>query len=917
MKKFKKLLAMACCLAMLLPAVPAARAEESGVNEDLMYQPSPAYKNYLGEKDGVHEFEITIPDDRESQPKPLVLANYYATEKISNSIPETSGKTVIATRAGYFYGCNPGTADISYSVFQMGEVPKLKAIVHVTVLAQEDYDALMDSGSTPRDCQGTSGRKHRWYYDWTLPTCERGGNYRRHCSSCREEEILETFGTSGHSFRVTVKKPTQTSDGVRTYICGDCNYKYTETIPALGGGGTINPGNPTNPETGTDPGSGVRPGGTDSCVNGHSWSEARTVVKATCVQEGRSEKTCRVCGETETGAIPKTDHSWENKTEAATAEKEGREYRVCSICSKDETLKVLPKTGIEQLPQGPAVGTETSVVVKSRNRNAQNYSGYHAMTVKSYLYENKKGGLTRVEYTDGKVVIEDYDSNFKYLSGRIIEPELSVWGGFFAGADYNFLIFGQNNSQESDSTEVIRVVKYSKSWQRIGSASLYGANTETPFRAGSLRCDEYGGYLYIRTSHRMYKASDGLNHQANLTMAIRQSDMSIVDDFHGVRNVGVGYVSHSFNQFILVDQENRLVALDHGDAYPRAAVLVRYNQSASAGKVSGQCSNVVIQSFPGAVGQNNTGASLGGLAETSSGYVVAYNYDSAGGTDSRQEYLAYVGKNSQKSVNTRLSTVPGGTPVLAPAGLNGGYVLWSEKNDGSICYVSYNADGSTGASKTAASTLSDCQPIMYQGKATWYVTDNSTPVFYTLNDSGVTAIPIADNSSTTTPTDPTTPTTPTITVDNIPARGTAYASNQTVTVDGRPVQFQMYALKDANGNLTNYIKLRDMAYILNDTQAQFAVGYDGTISLTTGQPYAVGGTEMTTPFSGNRGYRGGAQGVKVNGTTVNMTAITLTDANGGDYNYFKLRDLGKALGFNVGYSNASGVFIETDKPYTE
>ena len=123
----------------------------------------------------------------------------------------------------------------------------------------------------------------------------------------------------------------------------------------------------------------------------------------------------------------------------------------------------------------------------------------------------------------------------------------------------------------------------------------------------------------------------------------------------------------------------------------------------------------------------------------------------------------------------------------------------------------------------------------------------------------------------------------------------------------------MYALLNADGNPTNYIKLRDMAYILNGTKAQFAVGYDGIISLTTGQPYEVGGTEMTTPFSGNRVYKGGAQTVKVNGEDVAMTAITLTDDNGGGYNYFKLRDLGKALGFNVSWDN--GVIVESDKPY--
>ena len=166
-----------------------------------------------------------------------------------------------------------------------------------------------------------------------------------------------------------------------------------------------------------------------------------------------------------------------------------------------------------------------------------------------------------------------------------------------------------------------------------------------------------------------------------------------------------------------------------------------------------------------------------------------------------------------------------------------------------------------------------------------------------------------------TPEQPTTPTNPGVTVEDIPASGTAKASTQTVTVDGKKVEFQMYALVDENGNGTNYIKLRDMAQVLNGTEAQFSVGYDGTISLTTGQVYTSTGTEMTTPFSGDRSYTGGAQTVKINGSNVDMTAITLLDDAGGGYNYFKLRDLGMALGFNVGYSNERGVYIETDKPY--
>ena len=152
------------------------------------------------------------------------------------------------------------------------------------------------------------------------------------------------------------------------------------------------------------------------------------------------------------------------------------------------------------------------------------------------------------------------------------------------------------------------------------------------------------------------------------------------------------------------------------------------------------------------------------------------------------------------------------------------------------------------------------------------------------------------------------------------ASGTAKASTQTVMVDGKAVEFQMYTLLDENGNGTNYVKLRDMAQVLNGTKAQFSVGYDNatkSISAITGQAYTSTGTEMTTPFSGDRAYTGGAQPIQVDGKAVNMTAITLLDDAGGGYNYFKLRDLGAALGFNVGWSKEQGVFIESDKPYAE
>ena len=222
-------------------------------------------------------------------------------------------------------------------------------------------------------------------------------------------------------------------------------------------------------------------------------------------------------------------------------------------------------------------------------------------------------------------------------------PGAGKFGGFYAGQTANYLIFGQDNPVESDQVEVIRVVQYSKDWVRQGQASLYGANTTVPFRAGSLRCDEYNGYLYIRTSHEMYtSANDGLNHQANLTFCVRQRDMEITEAFYTVLNSAYGYVSHSFNQFILVDEEGRLVALDHGDAYPRSAVLLRYDRAAGSDTFTGRTSQVTVRAFAGAVGQNQTGAALGGLAETASGYVTAFCDNGTGsGSAGRTVYLSY------------------------------------------------------------------------------------------------------------------------------------------------------------------------------------------------------------------------------------------------------------------------------------
>ena len=79
-------------------------------------------------------------------------------------------------------------------------------------------------------------------------------------------------------------------------------------------------------------------------------------------------------------------------------------------------------------------------------------------------------------------------------------------------------------------------------------------------------------------------------------------------------------------------------------------------------------------------------------------------------------------------------------------GMTGGYVLWNNMESGytvgdTLYYAAYSAEGTVTAVRTAAAPLSDCQPLVMDGRVIWYVTDQSAPTFYVLDESGVTSYP--------------------------------------------------------------------------------------------------------------------------------------------------------------------------------
>lgn len=143
------------------------------------------------------------------------------------------------------------------------------------------------------------------------------------------------------------------------------------------------------------------------------------------------------------------------------------------------------------------------------------------------------------------------------------------------------------------------------------------------------------------------------------------------------------------------------------------------------------------------------------------------------------------------------------------------------------------------------------------------------------------------------------------------AMPTATASTATVFVDGQQKTFAAYTI---GGN--TYLKLRDMAAALNSTAKQFSVSWDNSrkeISLKSGQPYTPVGGELGAAAKGSKQAQFSVGTVQLDSALVVLDAFTIEGNN-----YFKLRDLARALDFGVDWNSATQTIqICTTASYAE
>ncbi len=373
----------------------------------------------------------------------------------------------------------------------------------------------------------------------------------------------------------------------------------------------------------------------------------------------------------------------------------------------------------------------------------------------SYIVQNSDGTISTIDINDS-IAIETYDNSFKLVASKEIAFELPLFGAFYSGKRYNYIAYGQENPKQSDSKEVIRLVKYDKDFKRLSSVSIKGGEsfTVSPFTASGGRMAEAGGKLVFHTARTRYRTSDRLNHQSQLTIIIDTASMKVLNNLGEYQP---NHVSHSFNQFAAFDGEDH-VLLDHGDAYPRSVVLHRQSGE-------NEYSELDLFKISGQKGANYTGVSVGGFEVVSGNYIAAINsidqskagaytdYEKGGLTmDERDVYLCIVPADNLVSTAVRkvkLTQYIGtgrtaSTPKLVRISNDRLVVLWQEiipgkGNEGDFSYGPLKYILIDGSGKTLGSTkeldnriLSTCDPVVSGNRLIWYVNQGANRIFHTL-----------------------------------------------------------------------------------------------------------------------------------------------------------------------------------------
>lgn len=329
-----------------------------------------------------------------------------------------------------------------------------------------------------------------------------------------------------------------------------------------------------------------------------------------------------------------------------------------------------------------------------------------------YTIGNADGTVSGLVVDTDSITAERFDQTGALVSSKSLEMELPTFGTFFDSGEHFYLVFGQANSSLDDNQEVFRIVQYDRDWNRLGAVSVNGKDsyTDEPFRSAVARMavSENGKTVTLYAARKRY---DG--HQSNITFIMNTSPFSI-KEVKG-QQFPSNHVSHSFGQFIQYDGE-RMVTVDHGDAYPRSFVFQDGSREVDLLKIYGK------------TGENVTNAIGSGFEVSDDGYLFLGCSDPQDGSKDRpwNVFLTYLGKSGKDVEFTWLTQSETAITCARLVKLDGDtfVAMWQEGDD--IHWLKLNGMGAvSGEEQVLANTLMPTtQPVVIDGGIYWIQTSS-------------------------------------------------------------------------------------------------------------------------------------------------------------------------------------------------
>lgn len=199
---------------------------------------------------------------------------------------------------------------------------------------------------------------HVWNSEFTVDkaaTCTTEGEKSIHCTTCSTRKEITVIPKLEHKYGDwKVTEATCTEAGSRTKTCSVCGDVVTEAIPALGhdwekeftvdkAASCTEKGEKSIHCTRCD----VRDQVTEIPASEHKYGDW-TVSEATCTEAGSRTKTCSVCGDVVTEAIPALGHDWKTNytiNKVATCTEDGSKSIYCRRCNEQKDMIKIPALG--------------------------------------------------------------------------------------------------------------------------------------------------------------------------------------------------------------------------------------------------------------------------------------------------------------------------------------------------------------------------------------------------------------------------------------------------------------------------------------------------------------------------------------------------------------------------------------------